>query len=81
MSNDLKGGDIASKQEELDLYANVIPIYDEYPESDSEEFVEALEEVVETSCVEVVHDLESMVELLLKALEILKRLLKHLVKR
>ena len=55
-------GDIAPKQEELDLYANVIPIYDEYPESDCEEFVEALEEVVETSCVEIVHDLESMVE-------------------
>ena len=57
-----KGNEIASKQEELDLYANVIPIYDEYPESDCEEIVEALEEVVETSCVKVVDDLESMVE-------------------
>ena len=77
--------EIASKQEELDLYSSMAPIYDEYPEPYNEEvveasfveilddlkgdvkapcgeIVEALEEMVETSCVESVNDLEEVVE-------------------
>ena len=56
-------GDIAPKQEELDLYANVVPIYDEYPESDCEEFVETFEEMVEAPCEEIVETREEVVEI------------------
>ena len=54
---------IASKQEELDLYSNVAPIYDEYPESDCEEFVETFEEMVEAPCEEIVETREEVVEI------------------
>ena len=54
-----KGDEIASKQEELDLYSSVVPIYDEYPDSCNEE---GSEEIVEASCVEVINDLKGDVE-------------------
>ena len=54
-----KGDEIAYKQEELDLYSRVAPIYDEYPEPYNEE---SSEEVVEAPFVDMIDDLKGDIE-------------------